>query len=85
MNLGRRSQPISNSSLSQQVLRPLRLNFDLLPELSHIQSKVLGVCCTIPQFSNQKPLREHLTGMSGKDPKQFVFFWCQPDLVVVDF
>ena len=47
----RRAQPIADAGFGQDVLRPLGIGLDLLPELAHIDPQILRVGQLVPQLA----------------------------------
>src|ERR1700686_4754019 len=79
-----RPQPISDSGFGQNELRTLRVGFDLLPELSHIDPQILRVGHFVPQFLQEKAVGQHLAGMLHQHAQQFVFLWRELDVLLAD-
>jgi len=82
--LTRRTQPITDSSLRQDELRPLRVFFNFLPELPHVYAQILSVGQVIPQFPKQEFVREHFARMLNQQAQQVVFLGRELDLVIAD-
>src|SRR6266436_5183735 len=78
------AQAISDPCLRQDVPRTFRICLDLLPELSDINTKILWVREVIPQFPQQKSVRQHLAGMLNEHAQELVFLRRQLDLLVAD-
>jgi hypothetical protein len=52
----------------------VRIDFDLSPQLSDVDPKVLRVDQFVPELAAQNFLRHHLTGVLHQDTQQIVFF-----------
>ena len=49
----RRPQPIADAGLGQDVVRPLGVGLDLLPQLAHIDAQILRVGQIVPQLASR--------------------------------
>jgi hypothetical protein len=56
-------KPITDARLGQNEPRALRIGFDLSPQLSDVNPKVLRVDQFVPKLTAQNFLRHHLTGV----------------------
>src|SRR5258707_13692810 len=79
-----RAQTVSDPRFRQDVLRTFRTRLDLLPELPDINTKILWVREVIPQFPQQKSVRQHLAGMLNEHAQELVFLRRQLDLLAAD-
>jgi hypothetical protein len=66
--------PSLDARLGQNEPRALRIDFDLSPQLSDVDPKVLRVDQFVPELAAQNILRHHLTGVLHQDTQQIVFF-----------
>jgi hypothetical protein len=48
MTLVWRAQPVADAGLGEDILRPLGIGFDLLPQLPHINAQILRIGQIIP-------------------------------------
>ena len=78
----RRAQPIADPGFGEDVLRLLGIGFDLLPQLPHVDAKILGVGQIVPQLAEQEFMGEDLAGMLDQHAQEVVFLWRQLDLPV---
>jgi hypothetical protein len=62
-----------------------RLRLNLLPQLPHIDSKVLGIRQVVPQFPKKKLVGEHLASMLHKHAREVMLFGGKLHLLVVHF
>ena len=58
-----RAQTVADAGLGEDILRTLRIGFDLLPQLPHIDAQILRVGQIIPKLAEQEFMRQHLAGM----------------------
>ena len=63
-------------------MRALWIGFDLLPELPHIDTQVLGVGESIPQLTEQKFMGQHLARMLHQYAQQIVLLGRQLHFLV---
>ena len=59
--------------------------FDLLPQLPHVDAKILRVGRLVPQFLEQELVGQHLSRMLHQQPQQIVFLRRELHVSVADF
>jgi hypothetical protein len=71
-------EPIAHTRLADDQQRVRRINFDLLPQLTHEDSEVLNVArVTTPSLLDQLLMRHHESGMGRKRMKERILLSCQ--------
>src|SRR5262245_60584424 len=59
----RRPQAVANANLGHDVVLLRGIGLHFLPQLSHVDAKVLGVGRLLPQLVQQEFVRQHLAGV----------------------
>src|SRR5262249_17274895 len=77
-----RAQPIADSGLGEDVVRPLGIGLDLLPQLPHVDPQILRVGEIVPQRAEQEPVGEHLAGVLHQHAQEIVLLGRELHLAV---
>src|SRR6202011_1931837 len=78
----RRAQSVADAGFGQDIVRPLRIGLDLLPQLPDVNPQILRVGQIVPQLAEQEFVGEYLAGMLYQDTQQVVFLRRQFYLLV---
>ena len=78
------AQAIADPGLGQNVVRPLGIGLDLVPQLPHVDPQILRIGQVVPQFAEQELVGQHLAGMLHEHTQQLVLLGRQLHLLVRD-